>query len=174
MANSRLEIKGYRDLAGAEGDGVRGATEPSVKRRSLSGVPDAQRLKWNIKKLPLISHKAAANRTDALKVLAPFCSRTNERRRRSPSTSNVRQSLGHGRSILCLYAYCYSSGIGECADWYHHHARNQEAQIRPSRASLAASLFAGQYGLLVALCRLWAASLCDLHAIAGATLAPTD
>ena len=68
MANSRLKIKGYRDLAGAEG--VRGATEPSVKRRSLSGVPDAQRLKWNIKKLPLNSHKAAANRTDALKVLA--------------------------------------------------------------------------------------------------------
>ena len=69
MANSRLKIKGYRDLAGAEGDGVRGATEPSVKRRSLSGVPDAQRLKWNIKKLPLISHKAAANRMDAIKVL---------------------------------------------------------------------------------------------------------
>jgi hypothetical protein len=32
-------------------------------------VPDAQH-QGNIKKLPLISHKAAANRTDALKVLA--------------------------------------------------------------------------------------------------------
>jgi hypothetical protein len=63
----------------------------------------------NIKKLPLISHKAAANWTDALKVLAAgggdkhhfslvllgplvrnlgalFCSRTNEQRQRNPVT----------------------------------------------------------------------------------------
>jgi hypothetical protein len=32
-------------------------------------VPDAQQ-QANVKKLPLISHKAAANGTDALKVLA--------------------------------------------------------------------------------------------------------
>ena len=44
------------------------ATEPSAKRRSLSVVPDARKL-GNIKKLPLISHKTAANGTDALKVL---------------------------------------------------------------------------------------------------------
>jgi len=37
---------------------------------------------------------------------------------------------------------------GECADWCHHHAWNQEAQIRPRRA-LVAKLFVGQYGLLV-------------------------
>jgi hypothetical protein len=39
-----------------------------VKRTPLSVVPDAQR-EANIKKLPLISHKAAANRMDAIKVL---------------------------------------------------------------------------------------------------------
>ena len=55
-------------------DGRRGhggwATEPSAKRGLLSVVPDARRAEVNIKKLPLISHKAAANRTDALTVLA--------------------------------------------------------------------------------------------------------
>jgi len=45
------------------------ATEPKLKRRPLSVVPDAY-AKGNIKKLPLISHKAAANRMDALKVRA--------------------------------------------------------------------------------------------------------
>src|SRR6516164_10073849 len=75
----------------------------------------------NIKKLPLISHKAAVNRTDALKVLAAWGRRQtlfllgatgplrcvtlgatfNGRRRRSPSTPNVRQSHRHGRGILC-------------------------------------------------------------------------
>ena len=47
-----------------------GATEPSAKRGLLSVVPDARRAEVNIKKLPLISHKAAANRTDAVKVRA--------------------------------------------------------------------------------------------------------
>jgi hypothetical protein len=52
--------------------GLRGveATEPILKRRPLSVVPDARRAEVNIKKFPLISHKAAVNRTDALKVLA--------------------------------------------------------------------------------------------------------
>ena len=75
--------------------------------------------------------------------------RTNGRRQRSPSTRNLRQPLAHGRGVLCPYAYCYSSGTGKCADWCHRNAWNQEAQIRPSRASLTASLFAGRYGLLV-------------------------
>jgi hypothetical protein len=43
-----------------------GATTPNAKRGALSVVPNSQRPKWNIKKLPLISHKAAANRNDAL------------------------------------------------------------------------------------------------------------
>jgi hypothetical protein len=39
------------------------------KRRPLSVVPDARRRKLgNIKKLPLISHKAAANRMELCKV----------------------------------------------------------------------------------------------------------
>ena len=46
------------------------ATEPRLKRRPLSVVPDVKEAGVNIKKLPLISHKAAANWTDALKVLA--------------------------------------------------------------------------------------------------------
>ena len=46
------------------------ATEPIAKRRPLSVVPDVKGARVNIKKLPLISHKAAANRTDAPKVLA--------------------------------------------------------------------------------------------------------
>jgi len=52
--------------------GLRGveATEPILKRRPLSVVPDARRAEVNIKKFPLISHKAAVNRTHALKVLA--------------------------------------------------------------------------------------------------------
>ena len=79
---------------------------------------------------------------------APFC-RGDGRRRRNPSTRNVRQSRGHGRGILCLHAYCYSSGTGECADWRHHHAWNAKPQKRPTRG-LAASLFlAERYGLLV-------------------------
>jgi hypothetical protein len=41
-----------------------------LKRRPLSVVPDLKGARVNIKKLPLISHKAAANWTDALKVLA--------------------------------------------------------------------------------------------------------
>jgi len=49
---------------------VCGATTPKIKRRPLSVVPDARRVGVNIKKLPLISHKAAANWTDAVKVLA--------------------------------------------------------------------------------------------------------
>jgi hypothetical protein len=70
MANSRLKIKGYRDLAGLRGMGCAGPRSQVLNADRLSGVPDAQRLKWNIKKLPLISHKAAANWTDAPKVLA--------------------------------------------------------------------------------------------------------
>jgi hypothetical protein len=54
-----------RDLAGAGGLRWCEATEPSAKRRPLSAVPDTQR-EGNIKKLPLISHKVAANWTDAL------------------------------------------------------------------------------------------------------------
>jgi hypothetical protein len=54
---------------GGWGAGGVEATEPSAKRRPLSVVPDVQGTRVNIKKLPLISHKAAANRMDALKVL---------------------------------------------------------------------------------------------------------
>ena len=63
-------IIGCRDPGtwGAEGDGV--ATEPNAKRRPLSVVPDVQGARVNIKKLPLISHKAAANGNDAFIVLA--------------------------------------------------------------------------------------------------------
>ena len=46
------------------------ATEPSAKRRPSSVVPDVQGARVNIKKLPLISHKAAANGNDAFIVLA--------------------------------------------------------------------------------------------------------
>ena len=55
---------------------------------------------------------------------APFCSRTNERRRGNPFTRNVRHSHGHGRGIPCLYAYCYSSRAGKCTDWCRHNAWN--------------------------------------------------
>jgi hypothetical protein len=63
------------DLAAAvtsRGWGLGGveATEPSAERRPLSVVPDVQGTRVNIKKLALISHTAAANRTDALEVLA--------------------------------------------------------------------------------------------------------
>jgi hypothetical protein len=37
----------------------------------------------------------------------------------------------------------------KCADWCHHHAWDAKSQIRPSRASLAASLLAARYELLV-------------------------
>ena len=47
------------------------ATVPNGKRKPLCAAPDARRAEVNIKKLPLISHKAAANRTDALTALAP-------------------------------------------------------------------------------------------------------
>jgi hypothetical protein len=69
MGNDRSKIKGCRDLAGAGGLGRVEAREPSAKRRPLSVVPDVQGGRVNMKKLPLISHKAAANRMDALKVL---------------------------------------------------------------------------------------------------------
>src|SRR5215468_4069056 len=54
--------------------GLRGveATEPILKRRPLSVVPNAWCAEVNIKKFPLISHKAAVNRTNALKVLAAW------------------------------------------------------------------------------------------------------
>ena len=73
--------------------------------------------------------------------------RTNGRRR-NPSTQNLRQSLGHGRCILCSHALGLSSGTGKCADWCCHDAWNRKAQICPSRAS-AANLLVGQHGLLV-------------------------
>src|SRR5215472_7284996 len=92
-------------IGAVRGDGGSGATEPSDKRRSLTVVPDAQR-EANIKKLPPISHKAAANRTDALKVLGVrnIGGRTDGGRRRYPSARSVRQSLRHGRCVLCPYA----------------------------------------------------------------------
>ena len=112
------DLVGCRDptLWGLRGIRGGGAATPNVERRPLSVVPDARRAGGNIKMLPLISHKTAANRTDALKVLAawgrrqaPFllgaagplrcvtlgatlCPRTNGRRGRNPSTRNVRQS----------------------------------------------------------------------------------
>ena len=53
---------------GLRGRGLRPRSQ-KVKRRPLSVVPDA-RAGGNIKKLPLISHKMAANRNDAFVVLA--------------------------------------------------------------------------------------------------------
>src|SRR6516165_10680579 len=76
--------------------------------------------------------------------------RTNGRRRRNPSTRSVHQLLGYGRRFLLPYAYGHSSGTGKCADWCHHNAWNQKAQIRPSStASPPASLLVGRYGRLV-------------------------
>src|SRR6516164_9469788 len=72
----------------------------------------------NIKKRPLISHKTAANRTDLCKWrVRNLGDRTNERRRRNPSKSNVRQSLEHGLGVLCAYARGHSSGTGKRAGW---------------------------------------------------------
>ena len=52
------------------------ATSPSASA-TLSGLdPATPRAEVNIKKLPLISHKAAANRTDALTVLAAWGANT--------------------------------------------------------------------------------------------------
>ena len=67
-----LDLHASIKRAAVTSRGLRGveATEPSAKRRLLSVVPDVQGTSVNIKKLPLISHKAAANRTDALQVLA--------------------------------------------------------------------------------------------------------
>ena len=59
MTNSKLLAAATPQRAG--GHGVRGATEPTAKRKSLSVVPDAGRARVNIKKLPLISHKGATN-----------------------------------------------------------------------------------------------------------------
>jgi len=72
----------------------------------------------------------------------------NERRRRNPSPRNIRQSLRHGRRILCLYAYRYSSRARKCADWCCQHAWNTTPQTR-ARGASAASLLVGQYELLV-------------------------
>ena len=69
-----LDVHGQRPAKWAavtsQGLGARGveATEPNFKRRPLSVVPDARRVGVNIKKLPLISHKAAANGLDLCKV----------------------------------------------------------------------------------------------------------
>jgi hypothetical protein len=65
MLLAAVTSRGLRGLRG-----VVEVTEPSAKRRPLSVVPDVKGARVNIKKLPLISHKAAANWTDALKVLA--------------------------------------------------------------------------------------------------------
>ena len=61
------KIDGCRDLVGAGGLGGWGCRGHGAKfYTSLGVVPDAQyRKSGNIKKLPLISYKAAANRTDA-------------------------------------------------------------------------------------------------------------
>ena len=67
---------------------------------------------------------------------------------REPTAANrmdLRQSLGHGRGILCPYARGHRIGTGKCADWRCHYTWNQKSQIRPSRA-LAASFLAGRYG----------------------------
>src|SRR5262249_55010693 len=63
---ANIQLSGCRD---PKHMGVVGATTPSAKRRPLSVVPDVQGARMNIKKLPLISHKAAAKQTDALEVL---------------------------------------------------------------------------------------------------------
>src|SRR4029077_10594641 len=60
--------------------------------------------------------------------------RTNERRRRNPSTPNVRQSLRHGRGILCPHARSHRIGTGKCAGWRHHDAWNQKSKIRCNKA----------------------------------------
>ena len=76
------------------GDGGLGPRQPNAKRGPLSAVPDARRAEVNIKKLPLISHKAAANGIDLCMCrVRKLEGRTNGRRRRNPSTRNVRQSL---------------------------------------------------------------------------------
>ena len=68
MANPMKKLMAAVTSWGLGGWGAGGveATEPNFKRTSLGVVPDAQyRKSGNIKKLPLISYKAAANRTDA-------------------------------------------------------------------------------------------------------------
>src|SRR5215469_2255653 len=49
-------------------DGGLGPRQPNAERGPLSVVSDARRVGVNIKKLPLISHKAAANELDLCKV----------------------------------------------------------------------------------------------------------
>jgi hypothetical protein len=46
---------------GGGGAGGLGPRQPNAKRGPLSAVPDARRAEVKIKKLPLISHKAALN-----------------------------------------------------------------------------------------------------------------
>jgi hypothetical protein len=59
MANDRLEIRAAVTSQGLGGKGGVEATEPSLKRRWLSVVPDVQGARVSIKKLPLISHRGA-------------------------------------------------------------------------------------------------------------------
>jgi hypothetical protein len=69
---ANIQLSGCRDpkhMGLGDWVGVVGATTTSAERTPLSVVPDVQGARMNIKKLPLILHKAAANRTDALKVL---------------------------------------------------------------------------------------------------------
>ena len=63
MAGDRL-TRAAVTPSGAGGHGGLEATVPNGKRKPLCAVPDARRAEVNIKKLPLISHKAAANRMD--------------------------------------------------------------------------------------------------------------
>src|SRR5262249_43378225 len=76
----------------------------------------------------------------------PFCSGANGRRRRSPSTRNIRQSLGHGRGVLCPHARGRRSRTRKSADWCHHHAweptiRNTSQQNISGRKSLRWSIW---------------------------------
>jgi hypothetical protein len=53
---------------------------------------------------------------------------------------NVRQSLGHGRRVLCPHAHRHRSGAGKCADWCNHDTWNQKSKIhfnKPSGTLLA-------------------------------------
>src|SRR5262249_51970716 len=95
MANDRLEI---RAAVTSQGWGAKGgveATEPSLKRRSLSVVPDVQGARVSIKKLPLISHRAAVIELEVLQPDVRFL--PNSGHGTSAAKCPLCAKSGHGR-----------------------------------------------------------------------------